>query len=29
MVMLVVLVAIFVAIRWFPIHRRNQQSPIV
>jgi membrane protein YqaA with SNARE-associated domain len=25
----VALVAIFVAIRWFPIHRRNQQSPTV
>jgi hypothetical protein len=28
-VTLVALVAIFVAIRWFPIHRRNQQSPTV
>jgi membrane protein YqaA with SNARE-associated domain len=28
-VMLVALVAIFVAIRRFPIHRRNQQSPTV
>jgi hypothetical protein len=28
-VTLVVLIAIFVAIRWFPIHRRNQQSPTV
>jgi membrane protein YqaA with SNARE-associated domain len=27
--MLVALVAIFAAIRWFPIHRRNQQSPII
>jgi hypothetical protein len=27
--MLVALVAIFLAIRWFPLHRRNQQSPIV
>jgi uncharacterized membrane protein YdjX (TVP38/TMEM64 family) len=25
--MLVALIAIVVAIRWFPIHRRNQQSP--
>jgi uncharacterized membrane protein YdjX (TVP38/TMEM64 family) len=28
-VTLVAQVAIFVAIRWFPIHRRNQQSPTV
>jgi tetratricopeptide (TPR) repeat protein len=27
--MLVALIAIFVAIRWFPMHRRNQQSPTV
>jgi uncharacterized membrane protein YdjX (TVP38/TMEM64 family) len=27
--MLAALVAVFVALRWFPIHRRNQQSPIV
>jgi membrane protein YqaA with SNARE-associated domain len=25
----VALVAVFVTLRWFPIHRRNQQSPIV
>jgi hypothetical protein len=27
--MLVAVLAIAAAIRWFPIHRRNQQSPIV
>ena len=27
LITLVTLAAIFVAIRWFPIHRRNQQSP--
>lgn len=27
--MFVALAAVFVAIRWFPIHRRNQQSPTV
>jgi hypothetical protein len=27
--MLVALITIFVAIRWFPIQRRNQQSPTV